>query len=89
MRYLFVIGGFWALAAIVFVALHWAVPAIYSGTPNAPSGFNYGASFAVPFARAFAPWIAGVIVLLGPLAALRAAIGSRAVSRPRGAHRRA
>lgn len=82
------IGGFWGFAAIVFVIMEWAVPAIYSGTPNAPSGFNYGTSFVVPFSRAFAPWIAGVIVLLGPLAALRAAIDNYGASRPRGSRRR-
>lgn len=88
MRYLVVIGGSWTLAAVVFVVMEWAVPAIYSGTPTAPSGFNYRTSFVVPFSHAFAPWIAGLILLLGPLAALRAAIDGRAISRSRGARRR-
>ena len=89
MRYLVVIGGSWIFAAIVFVVMEWAVPAIYSGTPNAPSGFNYGTSFVVPFSRAFAPWIAGVIVILGPIASLRAAIDNYEASRRRRSGRRA
>ena len=68
------ICGFWLFAVIVYAVMEWALPAIYSGTPNAPSGINYGTSFVVPFSRAFAPWITGVIVVLGPIAALRSAI---------------
>lgn len=88
MKYLAVIGSFWVLAAVVFVAMMWGVPALYSGTPNASSGFNYGTSFVVPFSHSFAPWIAGVIVVLGPLVSLRAAIDSRSASPRRGSRRR-
>jgi len=75
MRYVVVIAAFWVFAGIAYALMEWAVPAIYSGSSASPSGFNYGTSFIVPFSRAFGPWIAGIIVVLGPIGALRAAIG--------------
>jgi hypothetical protein len=74
MRYVVVIAAFWVFAGIAYAVMGWAVPAIHSGSPNAQSGFDYGTSFVVPFSRAFGPWIAGILVVLGPLAALRGAI---------------
>lgn len=68
------IGAFWAFALIVYALMEWAIPVIYSGTLNAPSGFNYGSSFVVPFSRAFAPWIAGAIVFLGVVTAVRTSL---------------
>jgi hypothetical protein len=74
MRYVAVIAAFWVFAGIAYAVMEWAVPAIYSASPSAPSGFNYGTSFVVPFSRAFGPWIVGILVVLGPVAALRVAI---------------
>jgi Na+/proline symporter len=88
MRYVVVIAAFWVFAGLAYAVMEWAVPAIYSGSPSAPSGFNYGTSFVVPFSHAFGPWIAGIIVVLGPVVALRAAIDRYAHRRGVSANRR-
>jgi hypothetical protein len=65
---------FWVLAGLVFASTQWIVPAMYGNGPSsAPSGFNYGQVFGVPFIKTWGLWIAGILFLFGPfLAAWRA-----------------
>lgn len=68
---LVIIGTFWVLAAFVFVVSQWVAPAFISATPStAPSGINYGQAFGVPFITTWGKWVAGVLVVLGPFAAV-------------------
>ncbi|HEY1419319.1 MAG TPA: hypothetical protein VGG90_01265 [Candidatus Dormibacteraeota bacterium] len=66
---LVIVGLFWILAAFVFVITQWIAPALTSGTPTGATSFNYGQAFA-PFVKTFGLVVAGVLVVLGPFAAV-------------------
>ena len=67
---LVIIGLFWLLAAFVFVVSQWIAPALYSSTPSTTTGFNFGQSFGVPFIKTWGVWVAGMLFVFGPFAAL-------------------
>jgi hypothetical protein len=68
------VGVFWCLAAFVFVVTQWVGPALISTTPPPASGFNYGQSFGLPFIKTWGWWVAGGLVVLGPVAAIWKAV---------------
>jgi len=68
---LVVILTFWLLAAAVYAFSEWVAPALFSSAPSTiPSGINYGQSFGAPFIKTFGVWMAGILLVLGPFAAV-------------------
>jgi hypothetical protein len=72
---LFIVGTCWVLALLVFALTQWLAPAFLGNQPASPtSGFNYSQSFGLPFIKTFGLWVAGALLLLGPLTAIWRAI---------------
>lgn len=67
---LIAVGVFWLLAALVFALTQWVVPAFYTGASSSAGGFDYSRSFGLPFVKTFGLWMAGILAVLGPFAAL-------------------
>ncbi len=66
---LVIIGIFWVMAALVFVFSQWIAPLFLVSSPSPTSGFNYAKAFGGVI-KPFGLWVAGALLVLGPVAAL-------------------
>jgi hypothetical protein len=61
---------YWGLALLVLLVCEVILPAGFSSSTPAPSGFNYGAMFGANFFGPFGWIVAGALVVLAPVTLL-------------------